>query len=285
MAYKDLIKNITKAVESKFQEISTRYNFDNGEEFEIALCELFKLILPAKYGICRGFAVTKDNIYAGDDLIIYDKDRFPTLRLLEEGKFDKKHEIPIEAVYAYLEAKNTLILEGTKANFTKALQQVVDFKNLNRDDRKMLSIDHQINLGEMFKTDLAPKWPKIANPLYTVIISRHLQSQSVENVEFQNYILNEVGKLTNTNHSPDLIIAGPSQIFIPEILDDESTQNDSPFVNELNKLQLHNTPKNAFGIGIVSILYALDNIRLGKLPYPKIINNALFQLISADNKE
>ena len=276
MAYNDLVNNITKAVENKFNEISTRYNFDNGEEFEIALCELFKLILPNKYGVCRGFAVTKDNHFAGDDLVIYDKDRFPTLRLLEGDKFEKKHEIPVEAVFAYLEAKNTLIFEGKKANFGKAIEQVADFKKLLRKERKLLSIDHHINMGDMFSTAPRPKWPNIANPMFTAIISRHIQvPQKKEVSESSDFILNEIAKSAGIAHSPDLIISGHDLIFLPEIIDDESNTDISPFVNDNNKLKGYSIPNTAFGIGIITVLYALDNIRLGELPYSKIIHNAL----------
>lgn len=130
MAYQKLIENISIAIESQFKEISTRYNFDYGDEFEIALCELLSKILPSKYGICRGFVVTEDEQFGGDDIIIYDKERFPTLRLLGKNKFEKKQDIPIEAVYAYIEAKHTLFLNEKKngQSIYKAFEQVDKIK-------------------------------------------------------------------------------------------------------------------------------------------------------------
>ncbi len=276
MAYNDLVNNITKAVENKFSEISTRYNFDNGDEFEIALCELFKLILPNKYGICRGFAVTKENQSAGDDLIIYDRGRFPTLRLLEEGKFDKKYEIPFEAIFAYIEAKNTLIFEGKTANFEKALEQVSNFKKLPRKERKILSIDHHINLGDFFETVHRPKWPNIANPVFTAIISRNIQMpKQMNDIDLIRFVLNNMNKFLDINKYPDMVISGNDFIFIPEITDDEQNQNDSPFVSDQNKLKGYYISNNSFGIGIINVLYAIDNIRLGEFPYSKIIYNRL----------
>lgn len=274
MAYNQLINNINNVVVNKFAEISTRYNFDNGDEFEIALCELLRLILPIKYGVCRGFAVTTDDSFAGDDIIIFDRERFPTLRLLEDDKYDKKQEIPIEAVYCYIEAKNTLIVNGENANFEKALKQSSDIKKLNRDDRKILSLDHHTNFGDYFSTDERVKWPNVANPMFTAIIARNLKVPSVkEKIDLSNLLLKEIARLTDFKTSPDLIIAGEDTLLIPEILEEDN--NDSPFVNENNQLKHFNTPKTAFSVGLVTILYALDNIRLGQMPYSKIINKSI----------
>ncbi len=277
MAYKNLINNIAKAFESKLTEISTRYNFDNGDEFEIALCELLRLILPLKYGICRGFAVTTDDKSAGDDIIVYDRERFPTLRLLEDDKYDKKQEIPIEAVYCYIEAKNTLILSGANANFEKALKQTSNFKNLQRDERKILSIDHHTNFGNQFNTGERLKWPRIANPMFTAIISRNVKLPNKEIISVGDLILNETKRFTHYSTSPDIIIAGQDLLIMPEILDEEELNNDSPFVNPNNPLMIFNTEQAAFSVGIITILYALDNIRLGVMPYSKIINKSILK--------
>ena len=60
MAYGDYLKTISTKFENLIAEISTGYNFDYGEEFEIALCKVFRVLLPSKFGICRGFVVTAD---------------------------------------------------------------------------------------------------------------------------------------------------------------------------------------------------------------------------------
>lgn len=276
MAYNKLIQNINSAVEKRFAEISTRYNFDNGDEFEIALCELLRLLLPIKYGICRGFAVTIDDDFAGDDIIIYDKERFPTLRLLEDDKYDKKQEIPIEAVYCYIEAKNTLIVSGEDSNFEKALKQSADFKMLERDHRKILSIDHHTDFGDKFSTEERKKWPNVANPIFTAVITRNLKDPPVnQKIDLPDFLLTETARLTDFTTSPDLIIAGGDVLLIPEILNEDANHHDSPFVNENNQLKFFKTPKTALSVGLVTILYALDNIRLGEMPYSKIINKSI----------
>lgn len=269
MAYSNLISEITSVIDRKFGEISARYNFDYGDEFEFAICDFLNLILPEKFGVCRGFAVTKSGDLAGDDIIVYDKERFHRLRLVEgSNSFEKKIEIPIEAVYAYFEAKHKLICVGKDSNFQKAIEQTQSFKDLNREDRKMLSIDHNIGLGDVFSMDKRPKWPDIANPIFTGIIARQLDSK--------NDLKSEISKLNQKPNSPDLIIAGVDVVVKTEVIDHQTNHDDSPFfIKESNPLIDYEKPNSAFAIGIIQTLYALDNIRLGKMPYSKIIMEAV----------
>ena len=106
--YNDIIVNISRRFESELEYMSSIYNFDLGDEFEIAVCHVLRKILPIKYGICRGFVVDKSKNIAGDDIIIYDRMNFPNLRFLgQEDDYARKNQIPVEAVYAYIEAKHT----------------------------------------------------------------------------------------------------------------------------------------------------------------------------------
>jgi hypothetical protein len=268
MAYAKLISEITSVINRKFETISANYNFDLGDEFEYAICDFLNLILPEKYGVCRGFAVTKSDEKAGDDIIVYDKERFHRLRLIDKNSFEKKIEVPIEAVYAYFEAKHKLVCNGSDSNFQKAVEQTEAIKKLERQDRKMLSIDHNIGLGDMFSLDGRPKWPKIANPIFTGIIAR----------QFEDYgnLNSEVLNLNQMINAPDIIIAGDNHIIKPEVIDNEKEHNDSPFyIKENNPLIHYEKQNSAFAIGIIQILYALDNIRLGRMPYSKIIMEAI----------
>ncbi len=270
MAYKELIKEISTVINGKFETISANYNFDLGDEFEIALCEFFELILPEKYGVCRGFAVTQDDKKAGDDIIIYDKERFHRLRLIEKNRFDRKVEIPIEAVYAYFEAKHKLILNGNDENFEKALKQTILFKELKREERKVLSLDHNIGFGNFFSIDGRPKWPSSANPIYTGIISRKFGTTDLR------VLTQKVEKLNNLDICPDLIFAGPDIIIKTDVIEHETEHDNSPFVlKDNNPLHIFEKENSAFAIGIIQILFALDNIRLGKMPYTKILMEAV----------
>lgn len=279
MAYTKLIENIANAVESQFKEISARYNFDYGEEFEIAICELLAKILPDQYGICRGFVVTEKDLYTGDDIIIYDKNRFPTLRLLDKNKFDKKQEIPVEAVYAYLEAKHTIILHepNNGQSFFKSFGQVSKVKSLQRDGRDLLSIDPYTNLGGMF-TASRNNWPNISNPIYGAIISRY-----VKDVVKSDFLPSEkmfealrVANVPKDIIHPDLVILGQNDLMFPAISSETNISYESPFFMEDTSTLIHKTTKNSsLAIGIIMLLYALDTIKLGKMPYQRIIMEQL----------
>lgn len=268
MAYTKLISEITTVINRKFEAISANYNFDLGDEFEYAICDFLDLILPEKYGVCRGFAVTKSDEKAGDDIIVYDKERFHRLRLIDKKSFEKKIEVPIEAVYAYFEAKHKLICNGVKSNFRKAVEQTESIKQLERQGRKLLSIDHNIGLGDMFSVDRRPKWPNIANPIFTGIIARQFEDDGNLKAEVIN--------LNQLIMAPDIIIAGENHIIKTEVIDNEIEHLDSPFFIKGNNPLMHYEKQNsAFAIGIIQILYALDNIRLGRMPYSKIIMEAI----------
>ena len=60
MKYRGYLKKMSERFEAEFKRIAAHYNFDHGPEFEIALCEVLRLVLPQKFGICRGFVVPAD---------------------------------------------------------------------------------------------------------------------------------------------------------------------------------------------------------------------------------
>lgn len=280
MAYTKLIDNISTSIEKQLEEISSRYNFDLGDEFEIAICELLSKILPAKYGICRGFIVTEKDEFAGDDIIIYAKDRFPTLRLLGENKFEKKQDIPVEAVYAYLEAKHTLFLDDTNSgqSIYKAYEQIHNVKNLQRDKRDFLSIDPYINLGNGFKAN-RNNWPNYTNPIYGCVISRFVKNKPNSKIITSDKISDSLKKseLPENILSPDLVILGQNDMLLPCIRKDEKEViYESPFFIENVSELIHKTTKtSSLAVGISMLLYALDTIKLGKMPYKKIISQQL----------
>lgn len=279
MAYQKLIENISDAIEEQLKQISTRYNFDYGDEFEIALCELLIKILPEKYGVCRGFAVTKDDDFAGDDIIIYDKYRFPTVRLFEKDRLDKKYEVPIESVYAYIEAKHSLILldENHGQSLYKAYDQVNKVKGLQRDSRTLLSIDPYSDLSHGFTAE-RKNWPEISNPLYGAIIARNVKDKPTGKIldsgEIQRLFKQVV--IPKDSLDPDLIVFGKEDLMFPAISTSDSISFESPFfVKDVSSYIHKKTENSALAIGITMLLYALDTIKLGKMPYNKIIINEL----------
>lgn len=276
MAYSDFLKNIDDKFKALFNEISAEYNFDNGPEFEIALCKVFRIILPNKYGICRGFIVSKNGNIAGDDIIIYDQERFPTLRLLEDNSFAQKQKIPVEAVYAYIEAKHTLCIEGNGGqSLQKSLNQIASIKEIERNKVPLTQITPQIAI-QSYNANWPNYWPNHRNPMYTAIISRQIRLKENSPVLDKKSAFNHfetAGKLILTNkNAPDLIIAGSDIIAIPSV----SNQIESPFfVPDVSKLASFETEGQAFGLGIINMMYAFDNIMLGNIYWQSILSDGL----------
>lgn len=271
--YNDFLSNISKKFLKYFDEISAIYNFDNGDEFEIALCKSLRSILPQFYGVCRGSIFTLEGNFVGDDIIIYDQFHFPTLRLLEDNAFAQKQQIPFEAVFAYIEAKNTLVIEGEGGNtIHKAWSQCNAVKKLKRKD--VAYSKYSVN-NIPFSIPL-PHWPKIGNPIYTAIFARGIRMKSNTTIlkpeEFPYiHLLNRIKQLEQ-NKQPDMIIADYNTLLIPVI----NKQVESPFFMENESiLTAHISNELAFGIGLSYMFYAFDNIRLGKMYWPKIISDGM----------
>src|ERR1700722_4680611 len=132
--YNRLVNDLSQRFQKKFEDMKVVHNFENGPEFEIALCEVLKSLLPSRVGICRGYIVGQGGELAGDDIILYDAARFPTLRALGQD-IAKKEQVPAEAVLAYIEAKHTLYVgeDDTRhagQNLAKALQQTSAVKSI-----------------------------------------------------------------------------------------------------------------------------------------------------------
>src|SRR5215210_1120459 len=165
--YDNFLPEFQKKIETFFSTIKVTFNFDLGPEFEVQICKLLRSFLPSRYGISRGFVVTKDGTKAGDDIIIFDQEKFPTLRLLPKDDFSLKDEIPIEAVYAYLEVKHNL----TEESLNKAIQQIVLVKRLISQREKVTLYQH----GPYIESGLrlpAPinHLPTYRNPVFCAII-------------------------------------------------------------------------------------------------------------------
>jgi len=272
MIYNDFIKTISTKFRHRFEEISTVYNFDNGDEFEIALCKALRTVLPQTYGICRGFIITQENEIVGDDIIIYDQLHFPTLRLLEDNTFAQKQQIPFEAVYAYIEAKSTIIIEGNGGNtLSKAIDQCAKVKSLKREDVPYSKYAiNNIPLSKPLKN-----WPKIANPIYTAIVSNGIRETKNSPILSSFNGTLEILKVVNSDKNkilPDLIIADMNALFVPLI----NNIVESPFmINKISNLGFHLSKEMAYGIGLSYMFYAFENIKLGQIHWPSIISDSM----------
>jgi hypothetical protein len=292
MAYNDFIKHIGIAFQNKFHEMQAIYNFDNGDEFEIALCQVLRFLLPNKYGICRGHIITFDDKHVGDDIIIYDQDKFPTLRLIDHNSFHQKQYVPVEAVYAYIEAKHTLVLEGGESisnSLAKAWKQSIAPKNLRRNEVRF-GFGDNIEINEKgssvnFQFQRAIGWPQYYNPMYTAIISCGLslkQNQKTIRINSNKDLLMIFDKIEeytlSHENSPDLLIVDNDCGFLPAISipNEKLPVLESPYyIKGKSLLVPYKQEGLGFGIGMASMLYALENIKLGSIAWKSIIGQEL----------
>ncbi|WP_225031029.1 DUF6602 domain-containing protein [Paraburkholderia sp. XV] len=277
MAYKNFVENVSKQVDSLFANISARYNFDLGDEFELAVCEVLRMILPEKYGICRGFVVTQDGTCAGDDIIIFDSQRIPTLRFLTRDQWDRKEEIPVEAVYAYIEAKHTLCLGGNGGqSVAKAAKQIAAVKALPRAAVPL----NEIVPGILFPGNATrnPGYPDVKNPMLALIVSRQVRltdgdAPTTVDSFFQRLqqVSSDVGGIQQM-YAPDLVIAGTDAVCFPTV----SGHVESPFSRHgVTSLSPCNANGLGWGVGLAALMWALDEIQLGRIAWSHVAAAAL----------
>lgn len=281
MAYLDFLENISKKFEAKFAEISVQFNFENGPEFEIAICRVLRTLLPNKYGICRGFVVTIDGEVKGDDIIIYDQERFPLLRLLDDNTYEQKQQVPVEAVFAYIEAKNTLYIEGdTGQSLQKAITQCCEVINLPRKKINPNQITPKVELPLFLSRRMKENWPDHQNPIYGIILSRNLKINDkhidtpLENLA--NTISDVKISIEKYETVPSIIICGESIICFPVINENNYSNIVSPFFVKNKSTMIPQVVKgNAFSIGMVFLFWAIHNIELGTINWPSLLSKGL----------
>ena len=76
---------------------------------------------------------------------------------------------------------------------------------------------------------------------------------------------------------PDMIVLGPSNIILPYVAwEDASLAYITPFNMPPATHMIHTSvPGLAFGVGISSLLFALDTILLDKMPWQAMVRDAL----------
>lgn len=280
MKYGNYLQNIADRFDTYLREIAAEHNFEHGPEFEIAICKTLRRALPAKYGVCRGYLVAADSDEVGDDIIIYNHDRFPSLRMIDNEAFAQRERIPIEAAYAYIEAKNSLTLSGDRGTFDKAIMQVGEAKSLvaSREGIDITTaIDPTIRFTHL-RPSRRPYWPSLLNPFFTAILSRQVRkSKGTEALTGAEVRAELDGHELPDDHPPDLIIAGEDVVGLPfvENKDEKTDTYHSPFMVAGSHLRLAERPGLAFAIGFCSLINALEGIRLGIMPWRDIISEAI----------
>jgi len=281
MLYADLIKTIAAHFDSALNEMKAVHNFDFGDEFEIAVCKVLRRVLPQRYGICRGFVVSESGKSAGDDIIVFERTYYPTLRSLADGEYAQKEQIPVEAVFAYVEAKHTLTIAGDGASsFNQALHQAAAVKELvnAREPRPTTAIGRRIMVsGPYIHLDHPKGWPDRQNPVYTAVMARRVRLKEGEEIEtdakkIYDTIISTTYDLS-INQAPDMVVAGDSVVGVA--VQDGGKVIRGPFCIEPMVLSFHPAANIAFGVGIVHMLWAIDSIELAPMKWDRMLIEAL----------
>jgi hypothetical protein len=272
--YDDYLRKVAERFANRFADIAAEFSFELGVEFEITLCRVLRQVLPQRYGICRGFVVTRDGDAHGDDIIIYDRDNFPTLRMVEQEGFERRESIPLEAVYAYIEAKHTLYLEGTEGqSLAKACQQVAAVKSLPRAAVPWTYQDPYFARPKE-TIEIPQSWPPTRNQMHGTIVARYVRQRRGGDVLAPDQVIGLLASIAcplGAPPYPDLIIAGTGVVCVPII----NHGFHSPFLIEgKSHLSFRQVDGLAFGIGFCCLLFALDMMRLGGMPWAEMIADA-----------
>jgi len=278
--YADYILNLAKRFDEALSEMEAHHNFELGAEFEIAICNVLRRALPHQYGICRGYLVDREGTHAGDDIIIYDRMRSPTLRALGAEDYSRKERVPIEAVYAFIEAKHGLNLIDDDSSLSHACQQLAKVRDLcgKRAPVNTREIGG-VTAMSILLSSTPEGYPEIRNPMYGVVLARKVRERKGEPFLDDPSIIARmmVERCSLGDNPPDLVVAGISNVTVPfRMREDRRQELVSPFfVPGVSASIVHTAPQRAFGIGLTLLLWALDWIRLGAMSWPPLVVDGL----------
>ncbi|MGX1181562.1 hypothetical protein AB7M31_004630 [Pseudomonas sp. IAP-CY TE4608] len=266
--YGGYIERLAKKVEARLQDIEAIYNFDLGDEFELALCALLEDVLPAKYGVCRGFVVAEDGTTAGDDVIIYDKMASPTLRPSLSRQFPVKEQIPVDAVYAYIECKHSISDAGVLA---KATGQAEAVKRLMLTRRSRVNPEYEAD--EPIYNGRVRDWPRTHPPL---------KNQPFCAVFARKFSADVVLPRTFNEFTPDLMVLGNNHIATQTVNLGADGLKSSLFFDSKYwaGLCVESAPGNAYGLGLVTLLEALSWTELLPIDWAATLNATFYDNLS-----
>jgi hypothetical protein len=249
MLYDGWIDELARKLQRALDEIVVEYNFDLGDEYESALAQLLRQVLPERLGICRGFVVGRGGEHAGDDLIVYDRSSFPTLRM-QRGCIERKERVPAEAAQAYIEAKFTLdILGDGGQSLRKACRQTSDVRAI-------------------------PRTTSDGTSLHTAIFATAARvGKDIINTCAEVLAQELLGLVTENTSIPDVIVAGDS-IALPGRRDGGGVAHVERNSSTAAGILVLDTPRNAFGIAVIHMLWACDGGR-SSLPWQDMIVDAV----------
>lgn len=270
MLYDGWMEKMSARFVQELSSIESEHNFELGGEFESVLVEFLKRVLPSRFGVCRGYVVARDGAKAGDDIIIYDQARFPTLRVLQRDSARKEY-VPAEAVIAYIEAKHTLHVHGSGGQaLAKGCEQVRAVKSLPREARPLSEVVPFVDLKGAMEFDTPPGFPKIRNPWYGAIIARKFNPADTTPMGLLEAVRDLPLPL------PDLIVAGDLVIVPARVVKAErASVGVRPIFDPAHTTLIAARVRNSFGFGIAHLLWAAEMIELGGVPWIEILGETI----------
>lgn len=282
--YGGYVSTLSKRFLASLLTIEAVYNFEFGQEFEIAICNALADTLPDNYGIARGFAVAADDKKAGDDILIFERSRFPTLAARNRHEYLRKEQVAIEGIYCYIEAKHTINLEGDDPqSMSRALSQVAAVKTLcaQRKPLKLTDIAPNVSLSSKFEVKSPNGYPNYRNPMFGAIFARQVRDkkggQLIERPDEIEQALKDLHLPDFGVQSADLVVLGESTIWVPVVVNGVKKPTlSSPFYDpEFSQMWCRKVDRTAFAAGFCSIMCALGWIELGTMPWQEILRDAL----------
>ncbi len=241
-------------------DIEAIFNFDLGAEFEVAMCALLEDILPARFGVCRGFVITEDGRAAGDDLIIYDKMSCPTLRANIGLQYSVKEQIPVDAVYAYIECKHSITDSSVVETAILQTRKVKELM-LTRPNRTNPEHEEEGPIEGGKVRDWPRNYPPFKNQPFCAIFTRTFDPRIC---------------ISNQPHAldPDLLVLGSNHIATQSVLLGPDGIKGALFYDSKYWAGLRVEPAagNAFGLGLVTLLQALSWIELVPIDWAETLN-------------
>jgi hypothetical protein len=269
--YGNWLGEIANRFQSKFDAIYAVHNFDYGDEFEIALCEVLRTILPGRAAVCRGYVIAQDGRMAGDDIIVFDTTRSPVLRAL--GNYlSRKEKVPAEAVLAYIEAKHTLSIHGEGGqSLQKATEQTAAVKALPRVPLEHRHMVPGLDLGAQVQGPIS--FPGIRNPWYTAIWSRRSSWLDGPRVITPDAVGSHIFL------KPD-VIATDEGCLLPFVVKRMTAESElrmevRPFLCASTEHVWSDIKNVGLGLAAVHLLWAIEWIILSEIPWPSMISSYL----------
>lgn len=267
--YGGYVDRLSRKVAARLTDIEAVFNFELGQEYELAVCLLLEDILPAKFGVCRGFVVAANGEKAGDDLIIYDRMSCPTLRSNQGRQYAAKEQIPIDAVYAYIECKHSI---KTKEVFETAVSQARAVKKLLLRRPARVNPDYERD-GPVYNgkpRDWPRTFPPRKNQPFCAVFSREFVPSSFGQVQLDGF-------------TPDLFILGQEHLATQSAVLNQDGIKGALFFDDRHDagIRLETLKGQAYGVGIVTLMQALGWIELVPMDWSDTLNAAHWSALTA----